>query len=358
MTLVPIVLLVQLANFAPSPAPEGLVVHFEFAEGLDAASSGRSIVYRSGSLIHTDSTIYGDRTASEYVDRARGRFVTASRDRNGALLRVSVWIDQSASQARRIPTGRHDRALGEDCTIWRLMDPAGLDTEICETADGIPLWEAFWYPRPDDRTVMYQRAIAIERRSVGPAELLPPRNLLALALALAPLSPVQTVAAEPDYEVEMVADDPADGTYVTRRHGRFSSIARHMPGQRSLQVSNGTISVFYEENETGQPRSLEIRRRGERRPSRWVPVAGRPVAYVLGETCTWQEDAAFGSTDPTQYCRTADGIPLKRETYHEWTGHTERFTAHHVSRGLLNDADFAPPARILDWAFWGISPAS
>jgi hypothetical protein len=356
MTVAAFVLLVQLANVTPSPPPEGLVVHFEIVEGLDASSGDRSIVYRSGNLIHTDSTIYGESTASEYVDRARGRVVTASRDRNGALLGVSVRIDQFASQARRIPTGRHDRALGEDCTIWRLMEePTGLDTEICETADGIPLWEAFWYPHPDDRTVMYKRATAIERRSVSPAELLPPRDLLALALA--PVSPAQTGTGEPDYEVEMVADDPADGTYVTRRHGRFSSVARHVPGERSLQVSNGAISVFYEESEAGQPRSLEIRRRGERRASRWVRATGRPAAHLLGETCTWQEDAAFASTDQTYYCRTADGIPLKRETSHEWTGHTERFTARRLSRGSLNDADFAPPTRIFDWAFWGVSAA-
>lgn len=360
MSVAPLVLMLQLANAAPSPPAADLVVHFEIVAGHDASSGDRSTFYRSGSLGHTDATLYGNNTESRYVDRARGLAVSAWRNRDGTLLGVNVRIDPSVSQTRRLPTGRHDRALGEDCTIWRLIDEnRDTGTEICETADGIPLWEAFWYPRPNDRTVLYQRATAIERRPVRPAEVLPPRDLLALAFATD--TPVREGAAEPDHEVEMVGDDPADGSYVTRRHGLYSSVDRHTPGQRSLRVNNSMISVTYDENETGRPRSVEIRRTSEHPFAgivpRWDRVPGRPRAQLLGETCTWQEFASIRSTDQHYYCRTADGIVLKTETWFHWTGRTQRFTARRVSRRPLNDADFAPPARILDWAFWGITPA-
>lgn len=358
MAVAPFVLLVQLANFEASSPPAGLVVQYELVEGHHASSGDRSTVYRSGSLTHIDSTLYRNSMESSYLDSARGLAVSASRAHDGTLLSVSVRLNQSPGQPRRIPTGRHDRALGEDCTIWRLLDEQrGISTEICETADGIPLWEAFWYPHSDNRTVMYKRATAIERRSVGPGELLPPGDLLALAFA--PVARVQPGAADPDFEVEMAGDDPVDGNYVTRRHGRFSSETRYTPAGRSLRVSNGTILVAYEANESGEPRSLEIHRTGEHPfvelVQRWVRVPGRPPVRLLGETCTWQEDAAYRSTDQAYYCRTADGIVLKTETSYEWTGRTARFTARRVSRRPLNDADFAPPARIFDWAFWGIS---
>lgn len=359
MSVAPLALLVQLASFAPSQAAD-LVVHFEIVEGHGASSGDRSTIYRSGSLIHTDWTLYGNTTGSSYFDRALGLAVYASRNRDGALVGVSVRIGQSVSQPRRLATGRHDRTLGEDCTILRLIEENRMSgTEICETADGIPLWEAFWYPHSNDRTVMYKRATTIERRPVRPEEVLPPRDLLALAFAT--VTPVRAGTAGADYEVEMVGDDPADDSYVIRRHGQFFSEARRTPRERSLRVSNGTILVNYEENETGQPRSLEISRTGEHpfaeSVPRWDRLPGRPRAQLLGETCTWQEDAAMQSTDQNYYCRTADNIVLKTETLFHWTGRTQRFTARRVSRRPLQDADFAPPARILDWAYWGITPA-
>ena len=359
MFVAPLVLMLQLADLAASPPAGDQVVHFEVVERHGASSGDRSTLYRSGNLSRTEGTQYGNTRWSSYVDRTRGLDVFASRNRDGTLLRVR--IDRPVSQPQqRLPTGRHDRALGEDCTIWRLVAENGMaGTEMCETTDGVPLWEAFWYPHSDDRTVMYKRATAIERRSVRPAEVLPPRDLLALAFA--PVAPVRQGAAEPDHEVEMVGDDPADGDYVTRRHGPYSSVARRTPEGRSLRVSNGTIAVTYDENETGQPRSLEIARSSEnpfqRAVPRWERVPGRPRVRLLGETCTWQEDTAIQSTDRFYACRTADGIVLKTEATFHWTSRTQRFTARRVSRRSLNDADFAPPARILDWAFWGITPA-
>src|SRR5688572_24959173 len=122
MSVAPLVLLVQLANFAPSPPAVDLVVHYEIVAGHGASSGDRSTVYRSGSLSRTDGTLYRNSTWSSYFDRARGLVVSASRSPDGTLLGMSVRIDQSVRQPqRRLPTGRHDRALGEDCTIWRLI---------------------------------------------------------------------------------------------------------------------------------------------------------------------------------------------------------------------------------------------
>ena len=49
---------------------------------------------------------------------------------------------------------------------------------------------------------------------------------------LVPLDGSPLAEAAPDYEVEMVGGDPADGSYVVRRHGRFYSQERREPGER------------------------------------------------------------------------------------------------------------------------------
>ena len=232
MSAAALVLLLQLASYA-SPQAVDHVVHLEIVGRHGASSGDRSIFYRSGSLIRIDSSSYGRTTESNYIDLARGLTVSALRDRDGGLQRVT--IRRPFDRPRRLPpTGRQDRALGEGCTIWRLTDERmGGNTEICETADGILLWQAFWYPHSADRTVMYRRATAVERRPVRPEEILPPRNLLARVLA-EPSSGTPVTEPKPDHEVEMVGDDPQDGSYVLRHHGRFFSNARRTPDERSL----------------------------------------------------------------------------------------------------------------------------
>jgi hypothetical protein len=352
--------LLQLASLAP-PQAVNHVVHLEVVDGHGASSGDRSIVYRSGSLIRTDSTLYGRSTESNYTDLARGLAVSAARDSDGIVQGVTIGRPFDRPR-RRPPTGRQGRVLGENCTIWRLsQEHQDTGTEICETADGILLSQAFWYPRPDDRTVMYQRATAVERRAVSLEELLPPRDLLALAFAPSPAASAAAAAAAPDHEVEMVGNDRADGSYVLRSHGRFFSNSRQAPGERALYVGNGAVSVDYKEDEAGRPVSLAIARMGSGPfagiVARWGRIRGRAPERLLGETCLWQEDLAIQSTDRNYYCRTADGIILKEEHWFHWTGRTQRFTARRLSRRPLADTDFAPPARALDWAHWGITPA-
>jgi hypothetical protein len=351
-----LVLLFQLDSLAPSRAADH-VVQLEVVEGRGSAGD-RSIVYRSGNLIRSDSTQYGRSTWNTYTDLARGLVVSSARDSNGDLERVG--IDRALALPRRLPpTGRRDRALGESCTVWRLtQENRDTGTEICETDDGILLWEAFWYPRPTDRTVMYRRATAVERRAVRPAELLPPRDLLALALTPPPATPA--AATEPDYEVEMAGEDPAEGHYVLRRHGRFFSNVRQASGERVQYVGNGAVTVEFREDEAARPLSLSIQRAGsgpfDRIIARWERVPGRRPERLLGETCTWQENVAIQSMDWDHECRTADGITLKTESWSHWTQRTRRFTARRVSRRPLSETDFAPPARALDWAHWGLTP--
>jgi hypothetical protein len=357
MAVAALVMLFQLAGFAPPQAADHVVRH-EIVAGHGASSGDRSIVYRSGSLIRIDSTMYGGPMGTSYTDLARGLVVSSQRDRAGVV--QAVAIGRSFERPRRLPpTGRQDRALGESCAIRRLTDERmGSNSEICETSDGILLWYAFWYPHSADRIVMYMRATAVERRPVHPEEVLPPRDLLALGLT----PPPATAAApsEPDHEVEMVGDEPADGSYVQRRHGRFFSNARQTPGERTLYIGNGAITVDFKEDEAGRPLSLTIARvesgAFDRRAARWERVSRRRPERLLGETCTWQEDAAVRSTDRHYYCRTGDGIVLKTEAWYHWTGRTQRFTARRLSRQPLRDADFAVPPRALDWANWGITP--
>ena len=362
MAVAALVMLFQIAGFAP-PLAADHVARFEIVEGHGASSGDSSIVYRSGSLIRTDSTMYRDSTGSSYVDLARGLVVSVSRDAGGSIQGVGIRRAAYGSfgRPRRLPpTGRQDSALGESCTIWRFMEEnRDTGTEICETADGIPLWEAFWYPRPSNRTVMYRRAIRVERRPVRAEEVLPPRDLLALGLAPPPAAPA--TVSEPDHEVEMVGDEPADGSYVLRRHGRFFSEARRRSGERTLYLGNGAVTVDFREDAVGRPLSLTIAHVEsgpfDRHAARWETVPRRRPERLLGETCTWQEDAAVRSTDRHYYCRTGDGIVLKTEAWYHWTGERQRFTARRLSRQPLRDADFAVPPRALDWANWGITPA-
>lgn len=358
-----LLVLAQVASAAPQAADH--VVRLEIVEGHGASSGDTTVTYRSGSLMRTDSTLYGSAGETTYADLASGLRVSVSRDEAGIVQSVGIgrFSPGSFDQPRRIPTGRRDRALGENCAIWRLMaDNQDSGTEICETADGVLLWEDFWYPH-GNRTVRYRRATSVERRPVRREELLPPRNLLSLAMAAPAPAAAPAETDSPDYEEEMVGSDPADGSYVRRRHGRFFSDEWRVRGEHSWLVSNGAISVNYGEDETGRPLYLQIDRPGRwpwiRRmtiPPRWEPVAGRVPEEVLGETCVWQDNLAFRSTQQDYECRIADGIALKTEVGGHW-GPLQHFTARRLSRHPLRDEDFAPPARALDWATWGITPA-
>jgi len=328
-------LLLQMSIFAP-PSAVDHVVHLEKLD-QNGVPDGRTVLYRSGPHIRTE-WIASLRGEINYTDLASGLVVSALRNGEGVVQRVT--IGRSFDRPRRLPpTGRQGGALGESCTIFRLLqERRGTGSEICETADGILLWQTFWYPRSNDRTHMYMRATALEPAAAPAAD-----------------------AAQADYEVELVAADPADGSYVLRRHGRFSSNARRNGGERSLRVSNGTVSVSYSEDEAGRPLSLEIVRAGydrlERRGARWERVPERATEQLLGETCTWQENVAIQSNDRHYECRIADGISLKTESWFHWTGGPWRFTARSLSRRPLSDEDFALPVRALDWAHWGITPA-
>lgn len=351
--------LLGLPGVSPAQAVDH-VVHLEVVQRHGSSSGDRSIVHRSGSLIRTDRGISRDLAENSFVDLARGTVVSAGYNREGALQGVRIDRFQPSDLPRRLPaTGREDRLLGEDCAIWRLTETNRTNgTEICETDDGIILWEAFWYPRPSDRVVMYRRAVSVERRPVGHEELLPPRDLLELALTSSPAAPVPN--AEPDHEVEMVGDDPADGSYVVRRHGPLRSNARQAHGERSLYIDNGAVTIDYREDESGRPLSISIMRveldRLRRRVERWELVPGRAPEQLLGETCSWQEDAAVQSTDQRYYCRTADGIVLKAEHHPHWVSRVRRFTARRLSRRPLVESDFAVPARALEWANWEVTP--
>lgn len=353
------VFLMLLQVAAQTPPATDYVVHGEIVPDHGASSGDRRIVYRSGNLMRTEWTLYRDRSGTTYVDFARRLSLEVLRDREGTPTRVTIQSSARLSaDARRRATGRRDRALGEDCAVWRVFEEnSASGREICETVDGIMLWNAFWYP-PGNRTVFYERATAIERRAVRPEEVLPSATLFALALE--PPPPRGTDGASSDFEVEMVGARRTDGSYVQRRHAGFSSRESRELGLHSIETDNGAIRVSYSETEAGLPVSMQIIRSasGPRRGRvfQWENVPGRAPERLLGETCIWQENVAIRGTDQFYECRTADGIPLKTEANFEWTG-LRRFTARRLSRRPLADADFAPPARALDWATWGITPA-
>lgn len=358
MKMVSLALLLQLSTFQ-APSAVDHVVHLEKLDQNGETNNERSILYRSGSSVRVESTspLSGWNT---YADLTRGLEVSVQRGPDNSVQRVTIGTPHL--QSRRLPaTGRRDQGLGENCLIWRLVrERSDTGNEICETADGILLWQAFWYPRPTDRTHLYMRATALERRPVRPEEVRPPRGLLALASEASPPT-VSTGTEPPDHEVEMVGDEPEDGSYVFRIHGAHFSEERRTPDEYSIRVGNGAVSSSYTHDEEGRPLSLEISRVGyyplRQVVPRWVPVAGRAPEQLLGESCTWQDNAAIMSNDLHYLCRTADGITLKTESWFHWTNRTQRFTARRLSRAPLSNADFNLPPRALDWTHWGITPA-
>jgi len=341
-------LLFQVAAVAPRAAVDHQVVM------ADTNGVGRTTIRRSGSRLREDDP--GDPNQTTYTDLHSGLTVIVTVERDGSARELSVEPGGLRSERRLPPTGRRDRALGESCTVSRLVnqaptgDPSG--TEVCETADGIPLWMARWSAAPPE-THIWGRAVSLERRPIRAAELRLP-DLAAEAARF--LRTARNTPRAVDYEVRFAAYSPNAGEEVTRRHGGLLSWEGSEGGVRDVTLTGDEGEIAYSEDAAGRPLSLRINATS-RRPQSWRLWPNRPAEQVLGETCLWYSVTTNGGLDGSGECRTADGIPLRTESYYHLSSEPLRRTATSVSRRPLTDADVALPPRAFDWASWGVTSA-
>lgn len=339
------------AEFLPPRAVDHIVVMEERRGDCPTCPPHRRTIARSGSWVK-DERAYPDGVETTYSDFASGTSFTLRRNREGAVEKLDVernFEPRGQYEVRRQATGRRDSVLGEPCEIWVLVNTlVQPEMESCESADGIILWGRFLGR-------FSPRALSVERRPIRPEEVRPPADLFALAPW--PGRGAGASAGAVGYEVTLVASGRGEGRVrILRDQGDLhSSRSEHEDG-RFQSASDGASRFLYLVDAGGRPRRLEVERLAGRYVARWEPVPGRPPEQVLGESCIWQDDSNTWTSDPSHECRTADGVPLMRETRWHYTGDVQIERARSVTRLPLAEADLAPPAEALDWASWGVTP--
>lgn len=365
MGIASILLLIAAAAGVPPQARELPAQSVDHVATMEVRESGclscrdhRSTIIRSGSWIREERT-YPDRIEIRFSDFESGTSILFARDLEGAVLLFSV--ERAVAQAswrdlRRESTGNRDSALGETCEIWAIRGEYR-DLESCETADGIVLWTR----NPGNPDLGTSRAVSIERRSVDPAKVRPPRDLFTLA----PWPHLSAVLPEDmGYEVELTSNTRgSERTDLRRRQGHVASgwhEGRHDEGT-IFWAGDGTNQFSYAVDVEGRALSLSVQRSdyGFRLDGggRWEGVPGRRPESLLGELCTWQDETSIRSTDIHLQCRTVDGVPLMLEHDWHWDDTTDVYRARRVIRRQLAAADLAPPPEATQWATWGIDPS-
>lgn len=336
-------------------------------EGLGGSREGRQTVTRSGSWIRQEHVEEG-RPVIVHSDFASGTTFQYSPLPDGRY--GSVWINRHASGDtrnlyQRIRTGRRERVLGEDCEIWNMRDAGEasgvpIDRLSCETSDGVQLWTRG--ESPNSPTIFStSRTLSVTRRPIPAQTVRPPRDLLELNAWFQDAGPA---APASDHRVRLVLTSPPDNRpvreLIVQRHGALMlSDKRSADGSRTFLMQSPDAYFSYREDIGGEPVMLQIVRqpsaRGSTGTESWVPREGRTPEVILGETCHWLRPRDLPHDSVDLECRAADGTPLIIE---EWRrGHTSRYVAVELSRRPLSLADFALPARGLDWAAWGVARA-
>jgi hypothetical protein len=341
----------EAANVAPPTAVDHRVV-MAYERG-----GGRITIRRSGDRLREDDEDRESNYAvTTYTDLGTGLTVSLERGNSGQTLSVLYRGDpRGFTPERRLPpTARRDSALGESCVVSRLVDDAHdgrYGTELCETADGIPLWTARWYAgRPE--ASMEARTRSLQRRPIRPEEL----RLPDLAAAAAPiLRAARNAPRAADYEVRFMPDSPyGRATFVRRHGGLFLSESDEGQGVRQVVLSNDAGAISYYVDAEGRPYSLTIRTTPSE-PERWRPWPQYPAEQVLGEHCNWYVAETTG-LDGYLECHTTDGVPLRTKILAHY-GESLTTTATSVSRRPLTDAEVATLPGLFDWATWGVTPA-
>jgi hypothetical protein len=306
----------------------------------------------------------GDSPSIALGRRASGEYFSLSIVRDTHKDRSLPWDYNS------FKTGEQRVILGETCDVWNAQRPK-TDSDLawlsCVTADGIGLW----YSTVSKNGVMSSaQATRIERRTVQPADVLPPPDLLDLKRwldAADALGPATATAGTPaDFEVVMrsPAAEAKDASEIrtSLRHQSWTyTESLHGDGRRAVRIGRDdrrfemaffadTAGAFdslqintYEAVETGTDSATQPR----------GPVELGRSEVVLGEKCAWF-DVMPGVADRGQEaCKTHDGIVVKEISSSR--GSVPRtIEAVQFRRREVGVAEVLPPSEIFRREKWGI----
>jgi hypothetical protein len=318
----------------------------------------------------------GIASGGTHSDFESGTSVTYDRDEAGRYRYIAIGrtaTNDSYSRYRRERTGGRDRALGEDCEIWRQVrvnsEPYGPEVLSCETHDGIRLWTRTQGMDIRHTIVAETRTLSFRRRPVAPSEVLPPADLLRWAywFNLPPLSGTPPPPRAPlDYELRLGAGDDygSERSRIMRRRGPWTYLEQvRGDGNRAVTIDNRIVALTYEAEADGRPIRLTLQRMPaiqlrNNESASYVRVDPPASERVLGETCFWSErDLGAGTftSGSHRLCLTADGLPLRIFERHRVL--MANLTATALTRERPPFAAMMPPREAFDWSRWGIRPA-
>jgi hypothetical protein len=265
-------------------------------------------------------------------------------------------------------TGERQTHLGETCTVWEVSRPgrevpsgSGLFHLSCITDDGIELWQRSIY---GSNVITSAEATRVERRTVAPDEVKPPRTLLTLDWwdREAPMAGSAILGSETIMELSGQSADAGKSIRTTRQRGQWQSMEETVSGvRRRLEIvhDSGRMGFEYAYDELGAPKRLTITRPASTPEDTATTTSAmwnetNRSETILGETCRWFHLMAMGDFGRSR-CLTNDGVTLKDHwRLRGLEGVVQEWTAVRITRIPVNLDEIKPSAELLDPHVWGI----
>jgi hypothetical protein len=275
-------------------------------------------------------------------------------------LQISRGAEPGFSVSEAVRTGRSENLHGGRCDVWStattsvyLAQP--FSTEHCLTPDGIEL--GYRLLATAGSVIIASEAVAVERRSVDPAEVEIPAEVFERGYWTE--NDARTMEGAPaDFETTFLwpavePGRPRGKQKTTRRHFPWSLQSTVSPVQRELVIHNlaGNVMFRLDTIDDGAYEKFLVMRE--------TPPLGTEHAarlersdVVHGERCDWY-DMHPGMMDAgLNQCRTHDGIVLKETQIVR--AHGETVEAAQFQRRPVDLSQVMPPPDILTRAYWGL----
>lgn len=346
------------------------IVTYALWRGWGSKDGDRAIVYRKGPLIRDETFYIGSKRKDEPPHHSRfanletGATVSRQFDSNGSLESVSIGGPRSdaRSQAYTLTqTEAFETIAGEQCASW-IAHPKksdGVTYSACITSDGVVLRDTAHYR--DGKVMEERRALKVERRNVLRTDVLPPRELLdwnawtsrapiagnpstgrpinyALTLSKAELYPQPGARNE-----QTVKTYRANGPWVSEANCSDSTL-------QDLKIFGPTANFGFFND-----RFLTITHNLRLAPIHRDPPLShstrKAASSALGEECEWYDSGNRVMDYSRDECRTKDGVPMMIDEISLGSG--KHWDAAELKRGQVPSGPIRPPARLLDWRYWG-----
>lgn len=353
-----------LAEARPAALPNGPAAEYvaRFSERLGRQTR---IVYHRDGKTRVD-IMHDGGISSTYRDRRHTTVVILSR-REGPrfnALQIRSGSEPGYSVSEPVRTGKSESVVGEQCDVWSTTTTGAhmqhaVSFENCLTGDGIEL--SYRQLSSRGSVVTSSEAVAVERRSVDPAEVEIPREVFDLGYWIETGSKATESAQRPaDFETTFVW--PAVGQFrpdekirVTRRRFPWLFERTTSENDQDLVVHNiaAEIVLRYDAKNKGTYRTLLIAR--DAKPlgiDHAEPIKRADV--VLGERCEWFDMYPGAMDAGLEQCRTQDGIVLKETVTGRVYYSGEIVAARRFQRRPIDVSQITPPPEILTPAYWGL----